>query len=125
MGCLFAREPVGLFHTTEVVMARPTLSEVLNNPALRVLCTPKPRTVACPCCQHVTLTEQAGFEICSVCFWEDDGNRRFLDIVSTVNRMTLAEGRRNYAACGAHAAEFLPYVVSLEEFQRRVANGEE
>src|SRR5690606_15709062 len=28
---------------------------------------------ACPCCGHPTLGERAGFEICPVCFWEDDG----------------------------------------------------
>lgn len=96
-----------------------TLKELLENPSLRTPVPKPPRTVECPCCQHVTLTERAGFEICRVCFWEDDGNRRFLDVVSTVNRMTLAEGRRNYAATGAHDARSLPYVVSIEEFQRR------
>lgn len=28
---------------------------------------------ACPRCGHLTLGERAGFEICPVCFWEDDG----------------------------------------------------
>ena len=27
----------------------------------------------CPCCGFKTLAERGGFEICSVCFWEDDG----------------------------------------------------
>ena len=27
----------------------------------------------CPCCRCRTLTERAGYEICPVCFWEDDG----------------------------------------------------
>jgi len=27
----------------------------------------------CPCCGYRTLTERGGFEICPVCFWEDDG----------------------------------------------------
>ena len=28
---------------------------------------------ACPCCLFTTLGERGGFEICPVCFWEDDG----------------------------------------------------
>jgi hypothetical protein len=27
----------------------------------------------CPCCGFVTLGERSAFEICPVCFWEDDG----------------------------------------------------
>ncbi|MFN7944346.1 MAG: CPCC family cysteine-rich protein [Blastocatellia bacterium] len=27
----------------------------------------------CPCCGYKTLDSRGGFEICSVCFWEDDG----------------------------------------------------
>ncbi|MGI0528220.1 hypothetical protein ABY43_29240 [Rhizobium giardinii] len=33
-----------------------------NNPAYR-----------CPCCHFRTLHERGGYEICPVCFWEDDG----------------------------------------------------
>lgn len=27
----------------------------------------------CPCCGYPTLSERGGYEICSLCFWEDDG----------------------------------------------------
>src|SRR3569833_2977032 len=27
----------------------------------------------CPCCGVRTLIERGGYDICSVCFWEDDG----------------------------------------------------
>jgi hypothetical protein len=27
---------------------------------------------ACPCCGSFTLSEFGGYEICTVCFWEDD-----------------------------------------------------
>lgn len=27
----------------------------------------------CPCCKYKTLHERGGFELCPVCFWEDDG----------------------------------------------------
>ncbi len=28
---------------------------------------------SCPCCLYKTLSEIGGYEICPVCFWEDDG----------------------------------------------------
>jgi cysteine-rich CPCC protein len=29
--------------------------------------------IACPCCGHATLSERGVYQICPVCFWEDDG----------------------------------------------------
>lgn len=31
------------------------------------------RAYSCPCCGYPTLSEPAGYEICDVCGWEDDG----------------------------------------------------
>ena len=28
---------------------------------------------ACPCCGFLTLPSRGGYDICPVCFWEDDG----------------------------------------------------
>lgn len=28
---------------------------------------------SCPCCGHLTLSERGGYEMCSMCGWEDDG----------------------------------------------------
>src|SRR5579885_3179586 len=28
---------------------------------------------SCPCCGYKTLDERGGYDICPVCFWEDDG----------------------------------------------------
>jgi cysteine-rich CPCC protein len=30
-------------------------------------------TVACPCCGYRTLTQRAAYEVCLLCWWEDDG----------------------------------------------------
>jgi hypothetical protein len=54
----------------------------------------------CPCCGYRTLDERGGYDICPVCFWEDDG----VDdpaAGSGPNHMTLAEGRDNFARLGA------------------------
>ncbi len=62
-----------------------------------------PHVHACPCCGHPTLGERAGFEICPVCFWEDDGQD---DVDAHVerggpNRGTLWEARANFLKFGA------------------------
>lgn len=49
----------------------------------------------CPCCQYKTLTERGQYEICPVCFWEDDGSNE-LTRYSSPNHMTLNEGREKF-----------------------------
>lgn len=54
----------------------------------------------CPVCGYLTVVPGRPFEVCRVCFWEDDGGRD-PDAVSSPNRITLAQARRNFAAFGA------------------------
>ena len=59
---------------------------------------------ACPCCGHLTLAGRGGFEICPVCFWEDDGQDD--GDAATVRGgpngpLSLEQARRNYASFGA------------------------
>jgi hypothetical protein len=59
---------------------------------------------ACPCCRCLTLEERGGYEICPVCFWEDDGqdDQDAARVRGGPNgSMSLDEARRNYAAFGA------------------------
>lgn len=60
------------------------------------------RLFACPCCMYQTLTERGQFEICPVCFWEDDGSNE-LTHYSGPNHMTVAEGKSNFIKYGAVA----------------------
>ena len=68
---------------------------------------------ACPCCQLLTLPERNGYDICPVCFWEDDGQD---DHDADVKRggsnhgISLTQGRQNYLTCGASSKRLLPYV---------------
>lgn len=52
--------------------------------------------VECPCCGYLTLGEAGSYEICAVCFWEDDGGDG-----TGPNHMTLAEGQENFQRLGA------------------------
>ncbi len=54
----------------------------------------------CPCCRYRSLRLRGEYEICRVCFWEDDGMTE-LDSVSGPNHITLREGRLNTQRYGA------------------------
>jgi len=57
----------------------------------------------CPCCGHATLTERGVYEICPVCFWEDDGqdNADADQWRGGPNRVSLREARTNFLRFGA------------------------
>lgn len=57
----------------------------------------------CPCCSYRTLHSRGGFEVCPVCFWEDDGqDDPFADKVNggPNGLLTLTEARRNFRDYG-------------------------
>jgi hypothetical protein len=62
-----------------------------------------PRQAVCPCCSFPTLTENDAFEICIICWWEDDGQSD-LDADTARGgpngRYSLADARRNFAVHG-------------------------
>jgi hypothetical protein len=67
----------------------------------------------CPCCHYKTLEERGGYDICPVCFWEDDGqddedadtNRVF-----SPNHMSLTRARENYRRFGACQERLIQHV---------------
>jgi hypothetical protein len=77
----------------------------------------RPRTEGmvyrCPCCGYRTLSERGGFEICSVCFWEDDGQD---DVDADTVRggpngsLSLTQARRNFREIGAIDQQSLRHV---------------
>ena len=59
---------------------------------------------ACPCCGYKTLSERGGYDICNVCFWEDDGkDNEDADVIrgGPNGKLSLSEARRNFADFGA------------------------
>ena len=67
----------------------------------------------CPCCKNLTLCEPppGTFEVCPVCYWEDDAVQ-FNDptYAGGANRVCLEVARSNYQVCGAIDKEFLANV---------------
>ena len=67
----------------------------------------------CPCCGHLTLAEEppGTFEVCPVCFWEDDDVQyRDPKFRGGANRVSLSEARENFASLGASSKEFIDQV---------------
>lgn len=67
----------------------------------------------CPCCKYRTLEERGGYEICKVCFWEDDGqDEHDADIVrgGPNHALSLREAQANYARYGAMELRFREHV---------------
>jgi len=67
----------------------------------------------CPCCDYFSLGSRAEYEICEICFWEDDGiDLDDLDRYSGPNHITLRDARdnfRRFSACDNRAvAHVLP-----------------
>jgi Cysteine-rich CPCC len=84
----------------------------------------------CPCCDYFTLEEPHAWEICHICFWEDDGI--YLDrpdFGSGANHgMTLRQARENFRLLGACEATMLENVLPASErgkFKREVRQIEE
>ncbi len=66
----------------------------------------------CPCCGHRVLGEMPGsYEICPVCFWEDDGVQfRWPTMNGGANKVSLSEAQRNYqdfGACDEHGRRYV------------------
>jgi hypothetical protein len=66
----------------------------------------------CPCCGHRVFDEQPGsYDICPVCFWEDDLVQLHDPLYAGgANRPSLVEAQRTYARLGACEERLLPYV---------------
>lgn len=77
---------------------------------------------ACPCCRHRTLDVRGGFEICPVCYWEDDGqDEHDADVVrgGPNGGLSLSVARANYAQLGACDEGSLRFVRAPLPAERR------
>lgn len=84
-------------------------NEFLGQQLGRVVVGPVEALLPCPCCGYRTLAERGSYEICPVCFWEDDGSVE-PGRVSGPNHMTLAQARANFKTFGAVSERELRFV---------------
>lgn len=67
----------------------------------------------CPCCGFLTLERESpgSFDICPVCFWEDDPVQfKDLDYEGGANEMSLRVARQNYRLFGAKDKDHIEVV---------------
>lgn len=71
---------------------------------------------SCPCCGRKTITERNEYEICRVCWWEDNGqDNRNSDIVSGPNgNISLTRARFNFIKTGIFDPERSDLQKSIE-----------
>src|SRR6478735_6352156 len=77
------------------------------------MCLENQLPLRCPCCAYKTLRERGTFQVCAVCYWEDDGQDDFdADVMrgGPNGDLSLTQGRANYMAFGASREEDLPHV---------------
>ena len=63
----------------------------------------------CPCCDFKTLHGRGAFEICPVCYWEDDGqDQHNADLVrgGPNGVLSLTEAQKNFREFGASDPKF-------------------
>ena len=66
----------------------------------------------CPCCDYFTLESRGSYEVCPVCYWEDDGtDLSELDRESRSNHRTLREARASFERVGAADEAAVPLVA--------------
>jgi hypothetical protein len=78
--------------------------------------------VRCPCCRYFTL-EGTGYEVCDVCYWEDDGqdDPHADEVWGGPNAdLSLTQGRENFERIGACQKDLKGSVVrNPEKYYRR------
>ncbi len=72
----------------------------------------KKKLIPCKCCGANCIQESGNYEICSICFWEDDGISDE-NTYSNVNHLTLKEAKANYRKFKACSIEFVNHVDKI------------
>lgn len=61
----------------------------------------------CPCCGYLVFEDSPGsYDICPICFWEDDLSQLRFQRTTGANHVSLVEAQRNYAREGVCELRF-------------------
>jgi hypothetical protein len=56
---------------------------------------------SCPCCGYKTIGSDGNYDICPICFWEDDPFQKMNEYDLGANTIPLVEAQKNYIRYGA------------------------
>lgn len=78
--------------------------------------------LACPCCGYATLPGRDDYDICPICFWEDDGHDDddADDARGGPNGVSLTAARINFLRVGVAEPKDRPHVRAPLPTDRRV-----
>ena len=73
--------------------------------------------IQCDCCDYFTISEGQSYEICPVCFWEQDfcGITEPNEPSGPNHGLTLFQGRKNFGEFGACEKRFISEVITDTE----------
>jgi hypothetical protein len=77
----------------------------------------------CPCCGYLTLEEKppGTFEICPVCYWEDDDIQYYdPNYIGGANEVSLTQARINFRSFGAIDEGSIKYIRKPLDSERKV-----
>ena len=78
---------------------------------------------ACPCCGYRTLLERDTYELCPVCFWEDDPREsRDPNFALGANGVSVVKAQQTYLRSGAMHPSFLDKVRPPRPDEARTAD---
>lgn len=80
-----------------------------------------PDRFPCPCCGHLVFGEPSGtYDICPICFWEDDGFQLAYPLMKGgANSNSLVECQRDFAQIGACEPRFVGNVRAPKHEEAR------
>jgi hypothetical protein len=73
---------------------------------------PQNEIVYCDCCKYDTILNHYDYEICSICYWEDDQ-------YGGANKVTLHQAQKNFKEFGACEERFIRDVRKPNENDKR------
>ncbi|QEX14952.1 hypothetical protein FRZ44_02310 [Hypericibacter terrae] len=86
---------------------RAALEHVLHPPITERSMNPFP----CPCCGYIVHADPPGsYDICPICFWEDDISQLRFPEMGGANHVSLIQGQRNFVRIGASEERILKHV---------------
>ena len=76
----------------------------------------------CPCCGYATLDEVDAYEICKICFWEEDDqdDPKADECWGGPNKVSLTDGRKNLIHIGASDPKDIEHVRAPTAEDERV-----
>lgn len=82
--------------------------------------------VHCPCCRYPTQEKAGSYEICEVCFWQDDGqdDPHADEVWGGPNyELSLTQARQNFESFGASNLRRATHVRAPTEAERALRRG--